>query len=146
MKTKIASILIILFGLAIGSCKKYPDGPEFTVLTKKYRLVNSWKIQNGFINGVDKTSNFNTTFQNANFIFTKDNLYGISYKFMSMMDYTESGTWVWSGDKKSIYLTITSAGGSGGHKYEILRLKQHELWIKETQSNNDVWEFHLIPK
>ena len=65
---------------------------------------------------------------------------------MSMMDYTESGTWVWSGDKKSIYLTITSAGGSGGHKYEILRLKQHELWIKETQSNNDVWEFHLIPK
>ena len=61
MRNKILLFTLTIFGLTIGpqfitSCKKYPDGPEFSLRTRKERLANTWKVDNYKINGTDFTS------------------------------------------------------------------------------------------
>ena len=51
-------ILILSSSLFLG-CKKYEDGPKFTLRTVKNRLTNgTWKLQELTINGSDSTASY----------------------------------------------------------------------------------------
>ncbi len=147
MKSKlIIAIVLVLF--TITSCKKYPDGPSLSLRSKKERLSNSWVIQAVFVNEVDKTSDF-TTLYYKNFVLDvrKDGTYNSSYLYFNLLEYSEAGTWTWSGDKKQVYFNkITNGTSSGTHLFDILKLKEKECWIMEKQSNGDVWKWHMKPQ
>lgn len=45
MKKLLIILTILTFGLNLQSCKKYEEGPSFSLKTKKKRLVGEWKLE-----------------------------------------------------------------------------------------------------
>src|ERR1041385_8535701 len=132
----------ILFVLFVSSCHKYPDGPEISVHTKTHRLANSWIFgqvleTDASGNTTDKTPDYKTVYYEFNVILSKDNVYSLNYLLNNITAYDESGTWVYADDKTHILFNKTSAGSGSGFNgdWEILKLKEKELWVKTTQSN-----------
>jgi hypothetical protein len=150
MKKILLLICPIIFVL---SCNKYEDGPSFSLHTKTHRLANSWIFGQVFetpSNGTrtDRTDDYKTAYYEFNLIIDKGNTYSLSYSLFNLTAYTESGTWVYNGDKTHVYFNKTSnSSGSGfDSDWTILKLKEKELWAEETQSNGTVVEMHLIPR
>ena len=135
------SVISILF---IG-CKKYPDGPGFSLLSRKARMANSWHIDTYYENSVDKTSDFNNAFQNALLVIDKEGNYSLSYKAFGAINYSESGTWKFANNDDDFITTPTSSSGSAA-THHILKLKDKELWYKEDPDGSGiVREYHLKP-
>ena len=143
-------ILAVVFSVAFFSCKKYPEGPSFSLITKKERLSNSWKIQQYKFNGADSTTFVkNFLLNNYKLAISKNGDYSISYNVVIgiiSIPFTEAGNWVFSSDKKNVIFTKesgnTTATVGTNSNCEILKLKETELWAKFSQ-NNDVTEVHL---
>ncbi len=49
-------ILVVLTGLTLLSCKKYPDVPMFSMRSKTEKRCNTWNMKTWIQNGYDKTS------------------------------------------------------------------------------------------
>jgi len=122
----IASLLIT--GITIG-CKKYDEGPGFSLRGKKARLVNEWKLDNMLSDGkkVSSLPTITWDIQRDGTIISNEG--SSSYK----------GTWLFSSSKENFTTTFGSGGGS--NTYEILKLKNNELWVK--RNNN---EYHFEKK
>lgn len=57
MKNNIVKVLTILFVLVLAnSCKKYTEGPDFTLRTKRSRLAGEWKVAEYYVNNIDDLS------------------------------------------------------------------------------------------
>ena len=138
-------LLVVSFSIILTSCKKYPDGPAFSLLSRKARLANTWHIGSYSENGVDKTTDFKNAYQSAKIVIDKEGNYSIYYKAFGLVDYNESGTWKFSNNDDDFTTTPTSGSGSAG-THHILKLKDKELWYKEDpDGSNIVREYHLIP-
>ena len=112
--------LLTLLIVIVSSCGKYEEGPEFTLLTKKQRLVGEWQIEEATVNGaaVDPA-----TYSEYTLIFERDGTARITYGVL-----TYKGTWEFIDDKKKLRsLSIT------GEEVEstILRLTNKQLWLKD---------------
>lgn len=152
IKTKTKNInysknLNLILGLTLVciiafSCKKYPEGPTISFRSKTERISNSWHIKQIFENGVDKTNDFNNMFQNYVITIRKDLSYNISYKFIGLIDYNESGVWSFNTDKTGI--TFKNNANNNTSNWKILKLMEKELWGKYLDSNKTI-EVHLIP-
>lgn len=116
----------------LTSCKKYEDGPAFSLLTKKARLTGDWKIDNYTVNGDDQTDLLKGLF-GENFVWSikKDGTYKMGGNL------NETGKWKFGEDKDDV--TFTPDDSSQDPETDrILRLKSKELWLKHTESNGDV--------
>ena len=143
-------VFIIGVSVCFFSCKKYPDGPSFSLETKKARLCNSWKLASYLYNGADSTASAkNSYLNNYVLIITKSGDYSFSYNQARRgfsFSFDESGKWTFSDSKKDV--TFTKASGSttadvgSTSTWQILRLKEKELWVKYALDNN-VIEMHL---
>ncbi len=59
MKKIIRTIVIASLSIAAFSCeKKYEDGPTVSVLSRKERVANDWKIQKAIENGTDISEDY----------------------------------------------------------------------------------------
>jgi len=130
MKTKILIFLSIVFisAITLTGCKKYEDGPAFSLNTKKARITNQWKLTEETINGAQHT------ISSEKIDIKKDKSYVITWSGSS-----ETGNWEFSSDKESI--TFTPNGSSSSDTYKILRLKNNELWLQST-SGSYIFEYH----
>jgi hypothetical protein len=139
MKTfsKIVLALIIITSTLVSSCGKYEEGPKFSLASKKSRLEGEWKLEKYMVNDADQTAAIQMII-GANFTWEieKDG------KYTQTGTTSDSGTWTLGEDKDDIMFT-SSAPGSTVDTYRILRLKSKEFWMKQTQSNGDVYEIHL---
>ncbi len=134
----ILSISIIL-GLSISSCKKYADGPVFSLRTKQARVSGDWKVEKISYNGVDETANYMTAGGGSTMIMIeRDKTYTIMSNGATM-----KGTWSLGGDGDDIYFKGDTA--TTELSYRILRLKNKELWWKHTELNGDLVETHFVP-
>src|ERR1043166_9120904 len=145
--------LLTFFSIALlfSACKKYDDGPLFSLESKKKRVSNLWVIQKVYEtpqNGskTDKTADNWSYYTGYLMSIEKDGGYTITYSPMNISQYNESGLWSFN-DKKT---TITFANGNGnssaiGNHWTILRLKEKELWMQTTNSNNTTIEAHFSP-
>ena len=141
MKNIVKSFLLIaLVSTALTSCKKYVDGPKFSLASAKSRVSGDWKIESYMYDGADQTAAF-ITFFGANFEWDieKDG----SYRWQGGT-ISDAGTWTLGEDKDDIRF-LSSATGSTEMSYRILRLKSKELWFKYTDSNGKIEEYHFIP-
>ncbi len=107
--------------LLISSCGKYPDGPNFSILSRKSRLENVWvHKETVHIDGtVEQNPNpgYTTEFtSDGDAIYTNDVL-------------TLKGEWDLVNDKKDLMITYPNLGSS---TFEIRRLKANELWLKNS--------------
>jgi hypothetical protein len=145
MKSIKHTLLFLIVVTTISSCKKYPDGPSLSLISRKERISNTWQISAYFENNIDKTTDFKNAFQNAKIVIDKNGNYNISYKAFGLADYTESGTWNFTNNDID-FVTNPSTGTASTATHHILKLKEKELWYKEDPDGSSVVrEYHLIP-
>ena len=142
----VKSIFLLSFTLmALGSCKKYTDGPALSLRSKKARLCQTWVTQYYSENGVDKTTDWNNTFQSAYISLNKDGNYSIYYKLLGNFDYNETGTWAFTANKLNVvYTRVTPSADQWD--WHILRLTKKEFWISDVNSSGVLQELKMIPK
>lgn len=131
--------VIVMCGLTFQSCSKYEYGPEFTVLTKKQRVTNSWEVDRAYDDGDDVTSSYDEydLILNRDQSATLTATYGGSD---TQVIFATNGTWEFLDQGGQLYLDMED--DDADQTYFILRLTEDELWLRE---KGDDLELHLIP-
>lgn len=121
------SILILVF---VTGCKKYEEGPGFSLRSKKERVANNWKIVYAYDykDSIDVTQDY----------------VGETWEFTKWGEFTErdngsidkTGTWEFANDKERITIKFPLDVDN----YDILKLREDEIWLKDTDE-----ELHLVP-
>ncbi len=133
MNFKNIILVIILVSATLVGCKKYEDGPGFSLRSKEGRVANTWKVESFTINSIDNTS----LLKNENYMETydKDGNYSFSTNTASGF-----GKWEFQSDKEEIKRTGVS--GQSSQTIIILRLTENEFWYYY-MDGNDRYELHL---
>ncbi|MDP1803292.1 MAG: hypothetical protein Q8L81_18160 [Bacteroidota bacterium] len=129
-KTILLSLFALISLITFDSCKKYPDGPTLSLRTKTGRVSNVWKVEKCTKNGADITASKN----DRTYEFRKDGVF-----IYTSGSKTEQGSWAFINKKE--WLDVKT---SDPYKWEILRLKEKEMWVRE--NDGDVFEYHLVPR
>ena len=121
---------LLVIGFLFSSCYKYEEGPRFSLLSRKARLCNEWKLETYLDNGTDKTD------ANATVTLTieKDGTYSMS-TVRNEMGQVQSefshGTWIFQDGKGQIVMT-DSQDGAIPETFDILELRNSSLQLKKT--------------
>jgi hypothetical protein len=128
--SKIALFSLAFLALAVTSCNKYEEGSNFTVYTKKARIVNEWTLESYQVNNVVYTE---PTSLVTKYTFNTDGSYmqAISSAAIGSSVLNTSGKWAFSSDKTK--LLLTASGNNYSTEFIIVALKNKELKLKETQ-------------
>tara|TARA_B100001758_G_scaffold214844_1_gene200169 strand:- start:3822 stop:4328 length:507 start_codon:yes stop_codon:yes gene_type:complete len=135
---KVSNKVLLAGGLAtaigISGCKKYEDGPMFSLLTKKQRLTGEWEAtklisdndgQNMINQGMEVEMEFDGDGDfklKSTYDYTYTNYYGqtITQTYQNQL----TGDWEFSNDKEEIELDYDNGGRED---WEITRLTNKEL-------------------
>lgn len=140
MKNHSKILLIALVIVLIApACKKYPDGPTISFRSKKARLVNKWKIEKEYEDGIDNTTTYQAAFPNLIVDIRDDGTVVSTYTGPGNSIVTMNATWAFNSDKAAV--NITTGGVSVG--WTILMLKNDEIWLKATLGIT-ITEIHYI--
>ena len=120
MKTKLSTaiLFIVLFLVpAIQSCKKYPEGPNFTLRTRTERLCNTWKVENYKIDGNDFTSLVSSYTET----YSKNGVYSYSWGILD-------GSGKWAFQNKDMEIKLNGTDGQASRTLFILKLEEKAFW------------------
>jgi hypothetical protein len=153
MKQLALLILVLCACILFTECKKYPEGPAISLRSKKERLANTWKLDAIISDGVDSTSYFTQYYKDYTLALTKNGSYTISY-YVAVPNFgnisnTESGKWAFASQKEEILVTPTSVAIGAlpvPSTYQILKLYEKELWLRNFYGNGKAKEYHFSPK
>ncbi len=142
MKTTIlkTAILFTVLTFLASSCKKYEDGPVLSVRSKTERIANTWVIENAYSNGNDVTSDYDQ----YDLYMNKDGKATLTSNYKSggaTFSFSTEGVWLFENKKEDLRLDFEN--NDADRVYEILRLKENELWLKEKGGED---ELHLKSK
>jgi len=133
MKTRILLFLSFAFLsatiLTFTGCKKYEDGPRFSLSSKKGRITNQWQFTEKIVNGQP---------QQLTNITVRDIKRDGAYILTVGTSTDETGKWEFSSDKESITFIPDD---DDAYSRDILRLKSNELWL-EYRDGSDIYEYH----
>jgi hypothetical protein len=122
--------------IGVSSCGKYEDGPNFSLRSKKARVVGDWNLKT--IGSTVLDDNYGTTVnmefdKNGSFTQTINYSYG-TYNY----SYSYAGDWDFSSNKE--HLLITADGNTD--TLEIKRLTNNEMWLDDdyTDADGDIWK------
>lgn len=132
MNFSIKLLSLALVGTAVvdlQSCKKYEEGPGFSLRSKTARLVGEWELVDG--DNYDRDDELLYEFE-------KDGDFTAEYEYDSYYgDVTGKvrGDWQWLAGKETIEIELDS------HtiEYTIIKLKNTELILED--EDGDQWEF-----
>lgn len=144
---KLSGILIfaLILALVLPSCGKYEEGPSISLRSKTSRIVNEWVVEKYYENAVDVTLAY-TTFMPGLVMNIKENGEVVTtYNDQTGGPVTWGSTWAFNSDKSGIVITT----GGVAVASDIIRLKNDELWLKQTYTVGGVStikETHFITK
>lgn len=139
MKTIKVTLFAVSLGLILSmlhSCGKYPDGPNFSILSRKTRIENVWvHTETIYANGnVEQNPDPGATTEftsDGDFIYKKGGV-------------TLNGYWDLVNEKKDLRISYLVSGNNDpvyGHTdFEIRKLKSNEMWLKN--SSGDVIKYN----
>lgn len=131
----ICSILISgLILTSVQSCKKYPEGPMVSFMSKKERVANTWKVDNYKIDGTDYTSLYSDYTET----FTKEGDYSYSWGPVS-------GTGKWEFQNKNKEIKLTGINNQKSYTLIIQKLEEKQFWYYYMDGDKKK-EFHLVPR
>ena len=139
MKIKPILFVGIVLVSTLMSCSKYADGPAISLRTKKERVAKTWVIKQAIRNGNDVTSDYSA----YTLTLTKDGDAQLvaTYVFgTATFQGNTNGTWSFESSKE--HISFDYQNNDFDNKYQILRLKEDELWIRELGGED---ELHLQP-
>jgi hypothetical protein len=130
--------LLLLLSVSVftffESCNKYPDGPAFSLRTRKARVANTWKVENYKVNGDDYTSLVSDYVET----YSKDGNY--SYSWGSL-----AGTGTWAFQNNDSEIRLTGITNQSSYTMVILKLEEKTFWYYY-MDGNDRKEFHMIQR
>jgi len=135
MQKRFCTLLVVLMTVIfiIPSCGKYEEGPAFSILPKKTRVVNIWKVDKVFVNDVDRTSLYQDFNSSYKLELTKDEKLIATYT-TTLGSVTENGTWALENSSENLVFTVAGDKST----FKILRLKSSEMWLEETVAGNKI--------
>ena len=144
------SICIVLY--TFSGCKKYPDGPLISLLSKEGRLTGEWDVESFSIDGYDSTSYLKSLPLYGIYVFGKHeegegNFFSFrskDYPNVTTPIYTHVGYWKFTNKKESVFIhmenyTPQSAGAFRANDitWDIKRLKNKELWLETVYNGKE---------
>jgi hypothetical protein len=121
---KINYFALILLFLSISSCKKYEEGPNFSLRTKKARLSGEWYLTESTLSN----TSIKFTDKDIDYIIKNDQSY--TYQFnLGFLTTKIEGKWEFN-DKKSSVIFTPNDKNIAPTTYEILMLKHNMLKLK----------------
>lgn len=124
-------VAIIALSVIFSSCSKYEEGSNFTFLTAKARIVNTWTIKSYTINDVSQTLSTTNTYK-----FDQDGKATLTVS-LGGFQLSDIGTWVFNSTKTELILKDSAGTVS---TYEIVQLKNKDLKVRKTAPNYiEVW-------
>jgi hypothetical protein len=143
MRNSIKNTLLLFAALSVlvlhtSSCKRYEEGPAFTLRTAKARLVNSWEIEKYMVNGEDITALVLPFFGEHSLEFSRDNRYVWNIGGMN-----EKGKWSFIENRDKV--EMLEDGDSIKFSQKIIKLTNNEFWV-EGQEDGDNIEVHYKTK
>lgn len=136
---KLFFTLLISGTLFFSGCKKYEEGPSFTLRSPKGRITNEWTLVKVLNNGVEQSLSGATITANIK----KDDTYIYTYSF-SGITVGSTGKWKFSDDNEQVYLT-DDIDPTEIDTITIIKLTSKELWAKEVDGSN-TYEEHYEAK
>ena len=147
--------VLVLMGMGFNSCKKYEEGPSFTLLTATNRITGTWELKETSLNGVvinindiigifmgsmaaDSTADMGMdlgdfSINGVKMKFDKDGTgsFIVSVSVIGMTtNQTESITWKFDDKKDNVDIVLMEETMS----FEILRLTNKELWLSMSET------------
>ena len=148
MKTKIKILCAgtALCLLAIAGCKKYEEGPSFSLRSKTSRLAGEWELEKYYENGVDKTTEY-LDGGSESYKIDKDGdlTFSIVDTSWSPDPVVMAGKWEFISNKEELQTTLTFLGDSDMDTLIITKLKNKELWMKD-KYDSPQGEYHYKAK
>ena len=140
INTRTTLLLAFTVTLLATSCKKYDDGPMFSLRSKTERISNTWRVDKATNGGNDVTSSFDQ--YELQLLSNGDATLAALYSLGSLsFDFETTGTWSFEDSKEDLRLDFEN--DAADRTYEILRLKEDELWL---QDNGGGLELHLVSR
>jgi len=131
---KTFGLLALVFVFA--SCNKYEEGSNFSLISAKSRLANTWTIS-----GITATNGGTTTTitgTSGTITFDKEGTWNSTVTFqvpiLGPVTDNDSGTWTFNDDKTQVIITE----GSEVTTATIVKLKNKELSLTVTDANGTV--------
>ncbi len=118
-----------LIGFLVTSCYKYEEGPRISLLSRKARICNEWRLGTYLDNGTDKTNLDETT----TLTIEKDGTYSISTvksELGQLQSTFSHGTWVFQNGQGQIIMTGSQTGATPV-TYDILELRNSQLQLRK---------------
>ena len=142
---RIASILLFAFAIlvSVSSCRKYEEGPNISLRTKKARITNNRRYESAQVDGVEVSSD--PYFAKQKHYFYRDGKYiqtiidPITQEARNLQ-----GNWVlYDNDKKiAVTVKIPPANKDSTNNYSILKLFEKQMWLRTTDNSR---EYHFAP-
>lgn len=139
------AIVAFFFAIALSSCSPYEEGPAISFRSKAERLANTWSINYAVeADGDDKTSDYSGDV----YLLDKDGNITITFTEAGTT-FEATGTWTLTNDDENIRIQssytvpVINLTISSDETYEILKLKENEVWIKDV--DDDGLEIHFVP-
>ncbi len=136
--------LALALPLLVSGCRKYPDGPTISFISKNERVSNSWRTSFIFRNNIDETARYAI----YEIVFTKSGTF--TWSIMpdgALTPFVLTGTWELASVKEQIKLSyFDQAAGQERLLYmDILRLYEDSMWVSFI-SEGDNYDLKLIPR
>lgn len=140
MRTASLPLAFALLGtILLASCSKYDDGPAFSLRSKKERIANTWRVQKATNNGNDVTTSFEE--YQLQMLIDGDATLAALYTLGDLtFEFQTNGTWSLVNNNEDLRLDLQNDAADA--TYEILRLMEEELWLREKGGS---LELRLIP-
>jgi hypothetical protein len=122
------------------SCGKYEDGPAISLLSRKARLVNKWKLEKMYKDGQEQTLSEDE--KKGYLEIKKDNTFE-EVAYSGALSITLTGTWSEVDNYSKIHFKITNPY-SYEYEYTILRLMSNQLWWKSVDDDGHEYEYHYV--
>ena len=126
---RIVLAALFISTLIFSSCKKYSEGPNYSMLTRKARLCNDWELKAYSVSGnnafeVDYTTKLSID---------KDGTYSMSTTFNALGQIQgeySNGRWEFAEKDETLYF-YEDTTSNPTHEYSIKELRNKELVIVE---------------
>ena len=137
--SKTQMLIAMSVGLFISGCNKYDDGPSISFRSREERIANNWRVESAKKGTNDVTSSF--TQYELRLTKDRDAALQADYELGSLtFSFQTTGSWDFENNDEDLRLDFED--NAADDTYEILRLKEDELWLRE---KGDDLELHLVP-
>jgi hypothetical protein len=134
-RSKLLLAAAVVTMLNFSSCKKYEDGPAFSLKTKTARLTGEWEV----VSVVNAGVVLNDTDLFLEFDKDGDFTYKMEYEYYgSTYSYSVDGDWEWGDGKETLEVTIDNEKT----EWEIKRLTNSEFWFEDEDGSE--WELDKL--